>query len=243
MNWILVTVLSALLAGIVQGIIGFGSGIIIMSFLPYLLPINQSAGISALVMITSNIILVYKYRECISWRKLIGPYCIYVIVAAISVHLGKVLSVYLMKSLLGILFISLASYYIFFQKDNINIKIPLKLKVLIFSLISGFFSGLFGIGGPLMALYFLSIFKTKEEYLGNIQTFFLINSISITVIRISNGVLIASNIKFIVVGILGAILGTFIANKMINRINIHLISQIIYILIGISGVLYLFNVI
>lgn len=63
LGWIFLMLFAALMAGFVQGVTGFGSGIIMMIFLPYLLPINQSAGVSTLTMIVANIMVVWHYRK------------------------------------------------------------------------------------------------------------------------------------------------------------------------------------
>lgn len=65
---------------------------------------------------------------------------------------------------------------------------------------------MFGIGGPLMALYFLTISKTKETYLASIQAFFLIDTVIMTSLRFSMGVLDLNSLKYVAVGIIGAVI-------------------------------------
>ncbi|GEO46612.1 sulfite exporter TauE/SafE family protein [Companilactobacillus kimchii] len=239
MSWVFVMILAATLAGFVQGVTGFGSGIVLMVFLPQLLPINQSAGVSTLTMSIAIIMVAWKYRKALKWRNLVGPFLIYIVMAIFSLHLSKYLAAGYLKVLLGLLLIILALYYTVMNLKSISVKsIPFYVMVA-FALISGFFNGMFGIGGPLMALYFLTISDSKENYLASIQTFFLIDTIVMTSLRFSTGILTVDNLKFVLVGFIGAILGTILANHLVSHLNIRIMEFFIYVFIGISGGYYL----
>ncbi|MQS75209.1 sulfite exporter TauE/SafE family protein [Companilactobacillus halodurans] len=241
MSWIFIIIFAALMAGFVQGVTGFGSGIVMMIFLPHLLPINQSAGVSTLTMVIANVMLVWKYRKHLDWQKIIAPFLIYACMALSSLYLSSFFASNHLKILLGLLLIVLSIYYAVMNIRSISIKaIPLWIMV-IFSLISGFFNGMFGIGGPLMALYFLTNSKSKENYLSNIQTFFLMDTFLMTTVRFSSGILTFSNLKYIAVGIVGAVLDTILANHLVGHLNIKLMKLFIYIFIGLSGLYYLIS--
>ncbi|WP_368791060.1 TSUP family transporter [Companilactobacillus farciminis] len=206
MSWIIIMLVAAMLAGFVQGVTGFGSGIVMMVFLPHLLPINQSAGVSTLTMVVANVMVVWHYRKYFEWRKIIKPFLIYISMAIISLHLSSGLPAGHLKLLLGLLLVILSLYYVIMNWKSITIsRIPLFVMV-IFALISGFFNGMFGIGGPLMALYFLTISDSKEKYLSSIQTFFLIDTFIMTSLRFANGILSLNNLKYVAIGIIGSII-------------------------------------
>jgi uncharacterized membrane protein YfcA len=122
---------------------------------------------------------------------------------------------------------------------SITVKAIPFIVMIIFAIISGFFNGLFGIGGPLMALYFLTISESKENYLANLQTFFLLDTLVMTTLRFSSGILTLDNLKFVIVGIIGALLGTILANRLVGHLNIRIMKMIIYLFIGFSGCYYL----
>ncbi|WP_057888275.1 sulfite exporter TauE/SafE family protein [Companilactobacillus mindensis] len=239
MSWILIMILAATMAGFVQGVTGFGSGIVMMIFLPYLLPINQSAGVSTLTMLIANAMVVWRYRKYLKWQKLAIPFGIYIVTAICSLFLSQSLASNHLKLLLGILLVVLSLYYSLMNIRSITVKnIPIYVMI-IFSLISGFFNGMFGIGGPLMALYFLTISDSKENYLASIQTFFLVDTFIMTTLRFSSGILDLSSIKFVLVGIIGAIIGTILANRLVQHLNIKFMTLFIYVFIGVSGLYYL----
>ncbi|MCH4008185.1 sulfite exporter TauE/SafE family protein [Companilactobacillus sp.] len=238
-SWVFIIILVAMMAGFVQGVTGFGSGIVMMVFLPHILPISQSAGVSTLTMIVANFMVFWHYRKHLHWQRLVRPFSIYIVVAIISLYISQFLAPTYLKILLGVLLVCLSLYYTIMNVRKINVSsIPLIIMV-IFSIISGFFNGMFGIGGPLMALYFLTISKTKETYLASIQAFFLIDTVIMTSLRFSMGVLDLNSLKYVAVGIIGAVIGTILANRLVRHLNINVMTIFIYIFIGISGLYYL----
>ncbi|MBS0937280.1 TSUP family transporter [Lactiplantibacillus plantarum] len=206
MVWLLVF-LPGLLAGLVQGLTGFGAAIVMMIFLPQLFPIAQSVAVAGVIM------------------------------AAYSVHLGQVLDVQLLRRLLGALLVSLAGYFSLSKRAS-NQTYPWWLAGL-FMIISGFFNGLFGIGGPLMALYFLSLADTTADYLGNLQAFFLIDVVYISTVRVLNGILTPVLLPHIMIGMVGAVMGTALAARILPRLPMTTVRHLIYLLIGLSGGYYL----
>lgn len=237
LNWVLIF-FPALLAGLVQGLTGFGAVIIMMIFFPSFLPIDKAAGIGGVIMLTSVLALTWRYRHEFKLKRVAIPFLIYATVATWSVHLSSVLNTHILRLMLGGLLVALSLYF-FFSKSAGSKKYPWYIAVL-FMIISGFFNGLFGIGGPLMALYFLSLSKSMPDYLGNIQGFFLIDAIYITSIRIFTGILTPIDIPYIFVGMVAATIGTMIAARLSTKWDLMTIRPFIYAFIGLSGLYYLF---
>ncbi|MBU9788808.1 sulfite exporter TauE/SafE family protein [Lentilactobacillus sp. IMAU92037] len=237
MTTLLFVLLPAVLAGIVQGVTGFGSAIVLMVFLPTILPIPQSAGVASLIMSVSNIMLAWRYRRSLSFKRIIWPFLVYASVAFVALKLVSSIDVHLLKSMLGGLLVALSLYFLLIKSGGRK-HYPIYVAI-IFMVVSGFFNGLFGIGGPLMALYFLSLADTKEAYLAYIQTFFLIDQLYVTSVRFYDGILGTNDIPFILIGIVGGVVGTMIANRITAHMNIQMIQKCVFVLIGISGLFYL----
>lgn len=159
-TWLLIFI-PALLAGVVQGLTGFGAVIIMMTIFPFILPISSAAGIAGLSMLASMIGLTYRYRHEFKLKRVIVPFIIYAAVATWSVHLSNVLNSHVMRMLLGGLLVALFLYFSL-VKNSGERHYPWYIAVC-FMVISGFFNGLLGIGGPLMALYFLSLSNSIPE--------------------------------------------------------------------------------
>ncbi|WP_125604709.1 sulfite exporter TauE/SafE family protein [Lapidilactobacillus bayanensis] len=237
MIWLLIVV-PALIAGLVQGLTGFGAVIIMMIFFPSILPMDKAAGIGGVIMLTSVLALTIRYRHEFKPKRVLVPFLVYATVATWSVHLGSVLDTHLLRLMLGGLLVALSLYFIF-SKSAGSQKYPWYIAGC-FMIISGFFNGLFGIGGPLMALYFLSLSSSMPDYIGNIQGFFLIDAVYITSVRIANGILATPDIPYILAGMVAATIGTVIATRLSTRWDLTTIKPWIYGFIGLSGIYYLF---
>ncbi|MCR5469218.1 MAG: sulfite exporter TauE/SafE family protein, partial [Lachnospiraceae bacterium] len=81
----------------------------------------------------------------------------------------------------------LAVYYLFFNKTGDKKKMRLSVCAICI-VVSAVCDGLFGICGPLMVLYFLSVTESTYEYLGTLQLFFTINSVYNTIFRFAKGI-------------------------------------------------------
>lgn len=235
----LLIVLITFLAGIVQGVTGFGAGIVMMMILPTFFSLPQSAGISTAIGLFLNLSMVITYRKHIKFKAIIIPSLSFIFITSAAILFSTHVDQVLMKKLLGVLFVCLSIYYIFFNKQT-NRKLSLPVSVL-FIVISGVCSGLFGIGGPLMVLYYLSQINKQEEYLGTIQTFFLINSIYNTGLRIFTGILLPEHIFLIMMGIVSIVAGGIVARKIVNKLDGALLRKITYVMIGIAGLLNIFK--
>ncbi|AMV60674.1 putative permease [Pediococcus damnosus] len=236
-TWLLIF-FPAMLAGLVQGLTGFGAVIVMMTFFPAILPIAPAAGIAGLSMLASMVGLTFRYRHEFKLKRVLPPFIIYAAVATWSVHLSSVLDTHVMRMMLGGLLVALYLYFTL-VKNSGDRKFPWYIAV-DFMIISGFFNGLLGIGGPLMALYFLSLSKSIPEYTANIQGFFLIDAFYINSVRVANGILVPHDVPYILVGMVAAGIGTIIATRIASKLDDQVFRKWIYRFIGLSGIYYLF---
>lgn len=227
--------LIALCAGILQGVTGFGAGIVMMMVLPSFFPLNQAAGVSCAVAIVLSLSMVLRYKTYIRIKKVVGPALLYIGTSGISIYFSTMVDQELMKRIFGIFLVLLAVYYLFFHKNQEQ-KLSLTVSI-IFIAVSGICDGLFGIGGPLMVLYYLGQTDSREEYLGTIQALFLSNLIYGTGMRLYNHILTPSHLPYMGLGMVCILLGLALANRITDWLDGEKIRKLTYIVIGISGVL------
>lgn len=227
--------LIALCAGILQGVTGFGAGIVMMMVLPYLFPLNQAAGVSCAIAIVLSLSMFWRYRRYIQIQKVIWPAVLYVAVSSISIIFSAMVNQAMMKKVFGVFLILLSAYYLFFNKSRE--KERNLLVSVIFIGVSGACDGLFGIGGPLMVLFFLGQTHSKEEYLGSIQAVFLVNLVYGTMMRMVNHILTPWHLSYIGIGMVCILVGLAAANKIVDRLDGEKIKKITYVVIGISGIM------
>ena len=234
------TFLTAVLAGIVQVVSGFGAGIILMLIIPGFMPLLQASGTSSVICMGGQVTTLYKFRKQIDlstlFKDLMLPMSCYIITSILVLAVVKGLDVTRLKFYFGIFLLALSAYYLLLSK-----KAALKANratAIFCGGLSGVFSGAFGIGGPLIAIYYLTYFgRDKIKYVTTLQIFFFITSIVNMVARIINGILGPDCIPFVLCGFAGIALGSLIGVKCVSRIDAELMKKVIYAFIGLSGII------
>lgn len=226
----------AILAGISQGVCGFGCGIVMMILMPEFFPISQSAGIVGLISMALVIMLVIRYRKHIKVRKMILPLIIYAVASAAAISFSSKVDQTLLKRIFGAFLIAITLHHFFAKNGAENWSTLVSVLAIV---VSGVCSGLFSVGGPLMVLYFMAHTDSKEEFLGTTEFLFLFNLVLSTYLRLKNGILLPEHAVPATVGIAGVALGFVAANKIVDHVNGAKLKNIVYIGVGISGVLSL----
>ena len=227
----------AILAGLLQGLTGFGSGIVLMLVLPHYFPILESSAIAGVIGLFLCGGMIIKFRHIIKVRELFLPVVLYMTASSLALLIGKNVNSAILQKIFGLFLLTLAVYYLVFDKNK---KTHLrKLTKIIFVFLSGISDGLFGIGGPLMVVYFLNQTDTQKEYLAQIQTFFFINAFYLTLLRISQNLLSLSNLSSVIFGGIGIVLGSQLGVYLVPKINKDIVRKGIYVVIGISGMINL----
>ena len=230
--------LTAAAAGLVQGVTGFGCCIVMMLVYPYFYGVAQAAGISIAAAVALNAAMAWHYRKELTVKKAVLPAILYIAVCTAAIHFGSKMDAALIKRILGGFLIVLSIYYLFFHKAAAGK--PMSPPAAAGAIgISAVCDGLFGIGGPLMAVYYLGQTKTAHEFLGMIQFFFLITCVWNTGFRFATGVLTGAHLLPCVVCAAGILAGAFIANRIVDKVNADMLRKLTYVMIGISGVINL----
>ncbi len=227
------------LAGIVQGVTGFGSAIVMMMALPFYFLLPQAAGIAGAISVVVSGAMVIRYRMDVDFRKALIPSVLFIAICTVTISLSTKIDPALIKKIFGAFLVLLSVYFLFINKAAGNMKITLPVAI-VFIIISALCDSLFGIGGPLMVLYFLSQTNSTREYLGTIQFFFFINGVYNTAFRFMRGILGIEQLVYIAVGAVCIFAGLLVANKIVDRLNANVIRKLTYIMIGISGIVNLF---
>lgn len=227
---------ACLAAGTLQSVTGFGAGIVIMMVLPLWFDLPVAAGISTAICMTLSLSMVWTYRKHVRLKKVLLPAVLYMTICSLVISFSRNLNQELMKMVFGAFLMALSIYYLFFSKKEVSgrLSLPVSLACIAFSAVS---DGLFGIGGPLMVLYYMSSTKSRDEYLGCIQAFFALNTMWNTILRVSTGILTASQLPVILMGIAAITLGGLFGKKIADRMDGDKVRKLTYLMIGVSGLL------
>lgn len=93
--------------------------------------------------------------------------------------------------------------------------------------------------GPPAVLYFIQSESTKEHYMAMTQTYFLIGNVIMTIVRAYNGFFTTTVLQDYCFGLGGVVIGTTFGTYVFKRISNRIFRYIVYVYIGISGVIIL----
>jgi uncharacterized membrane protein YfcA len=182
--------------------------------------------------------MVIRYRDEVNVKMALLPALLYNVISSLVISYSVYVDQVTIKKIFGVFLILLCLYYLFVSKSVQNRKLSLPLSI-VCSAISATCDGLFGIGGPLMVLYFMSMTSSTHAYLGTMQLFFWTNSMYNTTLRFIKGILLPEHLALLALGTVGILIGGALAGKIVDRLNVTTMRKLIYIMIGVGGVINL----
>lgn len=235
MSVIIVVGLASVISGLVQSIAGFGSGIVLMLFLPRFLGVVEAAALAGVIATAATLSLAWQYRKK-NDLKLTIPFSLAYICACSAIICGlSQINLRLLTLAFGVFLILMALVNLFGQnkyvpKANTSTAITCGFA-------GGLCSGLFGIGGPIIALFFAPTSESRESYMGNSQFCATVTAITASFVRASNGMLPVNLIPAIIAGIAGIIIGKTIGTAFSSKIKKEKLQKYIYYFVGANGVI------
>lgn len=224
----------ALAAGIIQTVTGFGGGIIMMLFFPLVLPILKASALSTLVTLYLTCTLAWKLRAHVDRSQMAVPLVVFLISTTLALQLAMQIDTRKLTTLFGIFLIGLSIYFIRFS-NRIHIRAT-QTNCGICAGLSGLCSGMFGISGPPMVVYYLSVLgDDKERYLATTQMFFCLGSIYNTVMRAARGILTLDMMPLFLFGLIGMMAGKQAGLYILSRINAETMKKAVYVFLAVSG--------
>jgi uncharacterized protein len=239
----LLFIISVLLIGsFIQGVSGFGLGLISMSFLPLLLPLKDS---TLLVLVSTAVIslkIVYKYRASIRW-KAISYILLFAIIGRICSFfvLNEFGDLLIMKKLLGVILIGFV--FFLFKKDAINPDsdiIKMKTFTAFIGFLGGMIGGVFAVGGPVFVIYLLLRFSEKIEYNVNLQTVFLLTNLFTIILHLLNGDFHHVLGIYVIIAIVPVLIGVQFGLHWFEKLPNHLIKKLASYIVLLAGLNLIF---
>lgn len=230
----LCVVAPALFAGLVQGVTGFGAGILLMMFYPFCFSIVQSSAMCQLLCAILCISIVWRYQKFVRFRMCLLPLVFYFPIYLTAAGIAARLDLDSFKAFLGLFLILLSGYLIRFDG---------KIKILanpgtafVCAALAGTIDAFFGIGGPTMVVYFMAVLKEKKTYLGTIQFFFMTTNLYGTAVRTLAGQLTGDMLLPLAAGATALLLGAYAGSQVVDKIDVGKMKLLVYGFIGFAGV-------
>ena len=225
----------ALLGGAIQTVTGFGGGVVMMLALPYFLNMVQAPALSSIICMGLCYALAWKFRKYVNFRSLLVPAVAYVICSVGTISVVDRIDLEIMSLAFGVFLIVLSIYSLVFSK---RLRLDANWRTGLFcGAVSGVLSGLFGIGGPLMAVYFVAATDSKETYIGSTQVLFALGGTLNFLMRIARGIYTADLIPLTLLGIAAISVGKLLGLRIVEKLNPETMRKLVYVFVGISGVI------
>lgn len=232
-----VMALAAVVGGIIQPLTGFGSAVVLMVAASAFYDMTIAPTLVAMICVAQSAAMWWMYRRHIRLKQILLPIAVYTVCSLVVINLLGTLDLRVLTMLFGAFLVALAVYFLFFAK---RAKVSPTVGVgLLCSAFSGCCAGAFTIGGPTMALYFVAIAPDKETYVGNMQFLFLTTNVINAAMRMARGYFSVPLLPVMAVGMVCVLAGMWIGMRLSRRLSGDIARQVVYIGVGISGIVTL----
>lgn len=227
--------LPALLAGLVQGVTGFGAGVLLMLFYPLLFSVAQSSAMSQCLCTVLCLSVLLRYRRSIRFRHCVLPLVFYFPCYFLALQQAVSMNTDALKPVLGLFLVAL-SVFLLYGSDRIHIKAGVA-SAFVCAALGAVVDAFFGIGGPTLVVYFMAILPHKREYLGTIQCFFFTTSLYGTLMRFWKGQLTPDLLPLLALAAVALLLGAALGGKVVEKIDTSRMKVCVYGFIGVAGLI------
>lgn len=225
-----------LLAGLVQGVTGFGSGLTAIPLLCLIMDVRDAVPLSILSGLAITTTMAWQLRHLLDRRK-IQPLLLGSLPGiVVGTLLLKFADPVLMNRLLGLLLIGISLYNLIAKPRPLNLH-------LVWGYIAGFFSGSItasvGAGGPPVIIYTTLTDWKKDEIKATLTGFFVLNGYLTAAVHAASGIITEYTLGCFALTLPCVILGTFAGAHLSSRINRRTYLKIVYVLLMGLGALML----
>ncbi len=228
----------AFIAGLVQGLSGFGSALVAMPLLLQFLPARQATPFCILMGLVITAMLSLGLRHHLDWKK-IGPIfagCIPGI--GLGTYFLKTLDNEAIKRSLGIVLIAYSLYNLLFHLRQRRLS-P------VWGVVAGFLTGAIGAafsaGGPPTIIYASINQWDKDEIKATLSGFFLLTGILIAFAHAAAGITTKKVLVMFCVGLVPVIFGTYLGSRVYKTLSHKSYLRLIYSLLFVMGLLLEFR--
>lgn len=220
-------------SGAIQNIAGFGAGIIMMLAFPYFFGLVGATTLSQAISTGMTMIMAWRYRAWMKPKWALLPIGCYMLTSLSVISIVGDINLNILSVAFGLFLILLSVYFIFFQK-SLKLR-PTPTTAIVCGLVAGALSGLFAIGAPTMALYFLAITDSRESYMGNLQALLAVTNIAGLSMRITHGFFTMDMLIPTIFGFIALLLGQWLGSKVSKYLVGERFNRVVYALVGFSG--------
>lgn len=229
-----VTTMGAFAAGLLQTVTGFGAATVLMLVLPHFFSMTEAPALSSVICMILAASLALRFRDAFRLRLILLPSMLYAGASILAIRSSVGLELRALSLAFGV-FLVLLSLYGLFLNTHFSMGGGM-VSMVVCSLFSGVCAGLFSIGGPTMAVYYLAAARNQREYMANLQLLFAITYAVGIPARIASGALGIHMLWLAVLGGVGILLGKRVGLICAEYLSARNLQMLVYAYVGITGV-------
>ena len=236
MNWAYLA-LALVCAGFVQGLSGFGFGLVSMSLMPLFMSIKQAAVISTAFSLLATVTTFARHYREYNWR-LGAAFLVSVCVGVpVGVYFLERSSEVILVRVLGGLMLAYAAREFLVRGQARNFPVGWAIPL---GLFSGTMSGAFNLGGVPSAAYAYAHPWSRGQIMAFLQVMITLSCVLRMIFYHSTGLL--TGIPWTQAALLAgpSFAAIWLGHLVLQRIDARRMRRGIFVFIGVSGIYYLF---
>ena len=220
------------LAVFVQSSIGFGFALVSMPLLVALLGIQISAPLVALLAFVAEIFILIRYRTALNLRVVAQLTIAAVIAIPLGVLALRNIDEAIITAILGVILVAYALYALFSPRLP---QLSGRGWAYGFGFVAGMLGGAYNTSGPPVIIFGNCRGWPPDEFKGNLQGFFLVNSLVVVAVHVFSGNYTSDVWQYFWLSIPGLVVGLIAGFLLSKRINAELFRKIVLVILIILG--------
>lgn len=226
------------LAGFVQGLTGFGFGLVAMPLLPLMMDLKEAVALTVPLNLVVCATTFWSIRGGFSWRQGVGL----ILGVGVGVPLGVLALSHLSEALLlrglGVVLLGFALNELILARTG---PVPISPRLAsLFGVVSGGLSGAFNMGGPPAIAFAYSQPWAKEQVASLLQIVFGVSAILRLVMLGSAGYITKPLLTLGLWSVIPMVVAISLGNRLFARIPHLALKRVTFLFLGAMGINYLF---
>lgn len=223
-------------AAVVQGLSGFGSGLVAMALLPLIIDVKSAIAVSAVIGVVLNGLLAWRLRSHIE-RSEVLPLAVSAVVGIpFGVAFLHRMDVRVVMATLGIVLVLYASWGLVSSATEAR---PVSRRwAWVAGLFGGLLGGAFNTSGPPILLYATRQPWSRDAFRANLQAVFVATGIAGLVGYAWMGIVTRSTLTLDLIGLPALVLGGLLGQELGGRVNPAIFRRGVLVVLLLMGLGY-----